>query len=1181
MKREIPHPQLTQIDSALARMAALPSYARYGLALLMVSAAMLLRLGLVATYGELPTFITFYPVVALAAMFLGPRAGIFATLLSALAVNWFVMLHFRLTVANLNEVVALALFTTAGMIVSWMAGQLDLSRRREGESAERERAREQLILAAAETERQRKLLEVTLESIGDGVIVTDVQGRVTFLNGEAEGLTGWTSAEAAGQPLSAVFNILDEQTRRPVESPVDKILHQGTAVGLANHTVLIAKDGREIPIDDSGAPVRHADGSVQGVVLVFRDFTERKTAESALRKSEATLRGILDATKESIWLFSPDGYTLMGNRTALERWGESADSILNKHWNESLPAEVARTRLPYLRQAVESRTSVEFEDKRAGMLFHHNLYPVMDADGHVTCVACFSRDITKRKAEEDAVRKGSDQLRLAMHAAKAGMWEWDLRTGENSWSPETYRLYGQDPDHCRPSYEAWRNTIPPQDRAVIEQKVAQATRLGAELNVEWRVFLPAGPERWLISRGQPIRDENGAVVRYLGIVLDITERKKAEEALFASEERLRLALAAGRMATWDWHVPTGHVIWNDEHYRMMGYRPGEVAPSYEAWVDRIHPDDRQETEARLRRGLDEGAEYAAGFRALWPDGTMRWVEARGSVDRDEAGNPLRCYGVMLDLTEHKRLETELNRALKQLQLHMENSPLAVIEWGPDMRLARWTGAAEKIFGWKAEEVLGKRIGEIRWVYEEDTLKVDHVSGELRVGTAPQSFSQNRNYRKDGTIIDCEWYNSALVDSSGGLISILSFVLDVTERQKAQQQLKTLNETLEQRVVDRTAVAEERLVQLQALAAQLTQAEQKERQRLATILHDHLQQLLVGTKFHLGMLRGQSDRSKMGRLIDQIDGFLDQSLEASRNLTIDLSPPILTHGNMTQVLEWLADWMSSKHGLKVKLQADPETDPQALEIRVVLFQATRELLFNVVKHAKINQATVKMERMDNNHIRITVCDQGQGFDTSKTQSHGRSGTGFGLLAITERLDWFNGSFQIESEPGKGTCATLSAPVVLSGTGRDVDRISQADQAGQSLNAEMPSGPSPDRGRIRVLLADDHAIVRDGLSRLLESLPDMEVVGKAADGQEAVDMAIRLEPDVVIMDVSMPVLDGVTATRRIMAYHPQVRVIGLSMFNEEGIAESMKAAGACEYLAKTSGPGALIAAVRGCR
>ncbi|MGA2256194.1 MAG: response regulator [Thermoguttaceae bacterium] len=163
------------------------------------------------------------------------------------------------------------------------------------EITERKRAEEERTRAAEETQRQKDLLAVTLASIGDGVIVTNAQGRVTFLNGEAERLTGWSKQEAAGQPLPAVFRIVNADTRGPVENPVDKVLRLGTIVGLANHTVLIARDGRETPIDDSGAPIRQSDGTMWGVVLVFRDFTKQKQAEEALQRAKAQAEAASEA----------------------------------------------------------------------------------------------------------------------------------------------------------------------------------------------------------------------------------------------------------------------------------------------------------------------------------------------------------------------------------------------------------------------------------------------------------------------------------------------------------------------------------------------------------------------------------------------------------------------------------------------------------------------------------------------------------------------------------------------------------------------------------------------------------------------------------------------------------------------------------------------------------------------
>lgn len=145
----------------------------------------------------------------------------------------------------------------------------------------------QHFVASLETRRQKEILAVTLASIGDAVIITDIRGRITYLNEVAEKLTGWTAEEAEDRPCAEVFRIVNEETGGPVESPVDKVLASGAIAGLANHTLLIRKDGSRLPIDDSGAPIRESDGTVRGVVLIFRDFTAHKTFERTLIQAKA------------------------------------------------------------------------------------------------------------------------------------------------------------------------------------------------------------------------------------------------------------------------------------------------------------------------------------------------------------------------------------------------------------------------------------------------------------------------------------------------------------------------------------------------------------------------------------------------------------------------------------------------------------------------------------------------------------------------------------------------------------------------------------------------------------------------------------------------------------------------------------------------------------------------------
>lgn len=408
-------------------------------------------------------------------------------------------------------------------------------------------------------------------------------------------------------------------------------------------------------------------------------------------------------------------------------------------------------------------------------------------------------------------------------------------------------------------------------------------------------------------------------------------------------------------------------------------------------------------------------------------------------------------------------------------------------------------------------------------------------------------------------------------------------LEAEALRQSQERLRELNADLEKRVAERTAEAQHRTVQLQRLAGELTRAEDRERRRLAQVLHDHLQQLLVGARFNMSIAEGQIDSPAVRQTLTQVDELLGQALEVSRSLTIELSPPILYEARMSHVLEWLARWMRQKHGLQVTVEADQQAEPQSDEVRVVIFQAVRELLFNVSKHAGVKQASVRLSRGRNQDIHVLVEDRGQGFDMSRLSGDGLSHTGFGLFGMRERIQLLNGGLEVQSVPGKGTQVHLRLPISLKETaGQSTITVVAAApaQAAKDVPPAVSHEDGPASRKIRVLLADDHEVVRTGLARLLQLQPDVEVVGMAADGQQAVDMALQTRPDAVIMDVSMPQLSGIEATRRIHADLPEACVIGLSMHTEADMAAQMREAGAAAYLPKTCPCEQLIAAIHQC-
>ena len=254
--------------------------------------------------------------------------------------------------------------------------------------------------------RERETLEVTLKSIGDAVIVTDVAGRVIFLNAVAERLTGWSSAQAKDQPFEQVFRIVNEYTGTPVEHPVAKVLETGGIVGLANHTVLITRDGGRIAIDDSGAPVRLADGQLIGIVVVFRDVTERKRAEH----TRAWLAAIVESSDDAIVSKTLQGIVTSWNPSATRLFGYEPDEIIGKPILTIIPPDLHSEEDGILARLRRGERIDHFETVRLAkdgrrIDISLTISPIRDRDGTIIGASKVARDITDRKRSEQLLRE--------------------------------------------------------------------------------------------------------------------------------------------------------------------------------------------------------------------------------------------------------------------------------------------------------------------------------------------------------------------------------------------------------------------------------------------------------------------------------------------------------------------------------------------------------------------------------------------------------------------------------------------------------------------------------------------------------------------------------------------------------------------------------------------------------
>ncbi|RPI26619.1 MAG: response regulator [Acidobacteria bacterium] len=394
-----------------------------------------------------------------------------------------------------------------------------------------------------------------------------------------------------------------------------------------------------------------------------------------------------------------------------------------------------------------------------------------------------------------------------------------------------------------------------------------------------------------------------------------------------------------------------------------------------------------------------------------------------------------------------------------------------------------------------------------------------------------------------------------------------------ESERRQRRMtEELAATLEQRVAERTVQVQQLANRLRALSVELSQAEQLERRRVTTILHDHIQQVLVASRMQLEVARRLVADDRLAAILADVDRDINVALSASRSLAVELSPPVLHDVGLAAGLNWLAGQMKSRHGLSVQVRAEESAEPDE-HVRLFLFYAVRELLFNVAKHAKTDSAEVRMAR-DDDWCCVEVLDEGKGFEVDSLDAKPAPDGRFGLFSIRERLSYLGGMVDIRSAPDVGTRILLKAPINLE---TDVSKIPAVHKPPVQGAVK---GRRPGDGKLRVLLADDHKIVRQGLLSMLMYEPDLEIVGEAADGKQACELSRQLRPDVVVMDVSMPVMDGIEATKLIRDQFPDTQIIGLSMHESSDVAAAMLKAGAAAYLTKGGPSEELVSAIRTC-
>lgn len=602
---------------------------------------------------------------------------------------------------------------------------------------------------------------------------------------------------------------------------------------------------------------------------------------------------------------------------------------------------------------------------------------------------------------------------------------------------------------------------------------------------------------------------------------------------------------------------TGTVTgWNRAAERIFGYTADEMIGSS---IARIIPLSCRGEDAEIIGRLSSG-ERVAPYETirLKKDGQLCHLSMAVSPVFNDQGRVIGASHIACDVTGTKRAQQALHEREERWRVTLERIGDAVVTTDASATVTSANAVAAELLGRPCLEMIGRPLAEILTVVHEDTRRpavnpVDHV---VQTGAALEAATHTLR-RPDGTEVPIDESAAPIRDSGGRVAGVVLVFRDITASTRAHRQLQRRNAELEARVRERSHELVRSQERLRGLASQLSQTEQRERRRLAADLHDFLAQLLSLARIKVSQLTQRLDQEPAGKDgLAELDAMLEHSLRFTRTLMAQLNPAVLRDLGLVAALEWLAQQMSHQ-GLTVTVQAQTGAPPRFSEDQAdLLFQAVRELLRNVMKHARVSQALVSIDHQGSDVWLITVQDHGVGFDIGGGDSR-PSGEHFGLFSIQERMEAMSGWCLIDSVPGKGTKVELGLAVTP-----EPATLPQVSQMVQKPDAKCPAQLS----RWRVLLVDGHATVRQGLRSILDSSEDLEVVGEAADGEEAVTCARSLHPDVVVMDVDLPRLSGIHAIRRIKQEAPKTVVIGLSFHCSVQTVDALLEAGAAAILSK---------------
>jgi PAS domain S-box-containing protein len=608
-------------------------------------------------------------------------------------------------------------------------------------------------------------------------------------------------------------------------------------------------------------------------------------------------------------------------------------------------------------------------------------------------------DITERKKAEEALKENEEKYRSLIVNIPDVVWTTDQNGQTTFISSNIEEIYGYTPEEIYEEAERlWFGRIHPDDVERVSKAFEAVFEREVQLDIEYRIQRKDGEWIWLHDRSIGAYEKNG-IKHADGVFSDITGRKQMEERVAKSRELFSKVFYVNPVPATITTVSNDKLLMvNDAWLKLIGFDSQEEAIGKSAvdlglWAD---IEDRAERNTNLQESGYSGIQE---MRVHTPSGRIR--DCLYTAEMIEYEGQPHILSMAIDITERKKAEEALRVERDKLQALMDGinrAGIGIDIIGADYEVLFQNKILEEESGdlrgkccyehYMAREEPCDQCPAMRAIKEKKTINVEHRGLDER---------------------DYQVFSAPLPDTDGTVSKAIEIVIEITERKNAQQKLLDYQR------------------QLKSLASELLLAEERERRRIATGVHDDIGQKLALAKLELQSIQATVSEPDVSASLGHACELIDNGIQDSRSLAFDLSNPVLYEVGFTAAVEsLLTERMMQKSGIKTELESKIPKLNLGQDMSIVLFQAVRELLTNVVKHANANKVKVCIDKSDK-RVQVIVEDDGAGFELSGLKSPDKKKGGFGLFNVKERLEYLGGSFDIESKPGQGTRVMMTIPL----------------------------------------------------------------------------------------------------------------------------------------------------------